>query len=415
MSDRASRTFIGSIVCVDLVGYSTRSVAQQITIKEAFNRLLAQALERVREEDRIILDTGDGAAISFLGDPEQSLAVGLAVRDAMRANAIALGAANGDPEPGAHGHQPRPGEARRGLERLSEDHRRRPERGRAHHGIREARARSRCRDRSSRWSRASPTRTRSSSASRACAPTRTRESTRSTSSIPPWPPRKAAPLAPGAANAGEPGALVAFLEDKLKVGSAAVLLVALILAEGALLARKWRTPVPVVASAPETAPAKPVESAKPQASKPAPAKAVELPPMKAEPAPVAPKIEPKAEQKSEAKAAKPEAKPEPVKAARKEEEPSRTAAAEAFSPVAPNLVAIGALSFPAEAAARGIDIGRVKARLTIDAAGNVTHVQVLEARPRRFFDEEAARSLREWKFDRGPANRQYVADIEFKR
>src|SRR4051812_6943930 len=94
MSESVSRTFIGSVVCVDLVGYSTRSVAQQISIKDAFNRVLAQALERVPEDDRIILDTGDGAAISFLGDPEQSLAVGLALRDATLANGAALGAAN---------------------------------------------------------------------------------------------------------------------------------------------------------------------------------------------------------------------------------------------------------------------------------------------------------------------------------
>src|SRR5262245_27697693 len=90
-----SRTFIGSVVCLDLVGYSTRSVAQQMSIKDAFNRLLSGALERIPEEDRIILDTGDGAAISFLGDPEQGLSVGLALRDAMHANAQALGAAAG--------------------------------------------------------------------------------------------------------------------------------------------------------------------------------------------------------------------------------------------------------------------------------------------------------------------------------
>ena len=39
----ASRTFIGSVVCVDLVGYSKRSVAQQGEIKQAFNKLLMQA------------------------------------------------------------------------------------------------------------------------------------------------------------------------------------------------------------------------------------------------------------------------------------------------------------------------------------------------------------------------------------
>ena len=81
-TDTSSRTFIGSVVCVDLVGYSKRSVAQQGTIKAAFNKILVQSLKGVPIDDRIVLDTGDGAAISFLGDPETCLAVGLKLREA---------------------------------------------------------------------------------------------------------------------------------------------------------------------------------------------------------------------------------------------------------------------------------------------------------------------------------------------
>jgi TonB family protein len=203
--------------------------------------------------------------------------------------------------------------------------------------------------------------------------------------------------------------LAGFLEDKLKVGSAAVLLLAVILAEGALLLRKQRAATTAVAAAPVTAPAAPVskpEPAKPEPAKPEPkkpepepakpAKAIESPPAKPEPVAKAPAAAPKTEPKPEPK--------------RREDPPKPT---EAFSPVQPNIVAVGSLNFPAEAAARGINSGQVKARLTIDAAGNVTRVQVLESRPARFFDVEAARSLREWKFDRGPANRTFVADIEF--
>src|SRR5213078_4894871 len=87
----ANRTFIGSVVCVDLVGYSKRSVAQQDEIKQAFNKLLMHAIRKVPVEDRIILDTGDGAAISFLGDPEESLAIGLKLRDTMNGAAAKLG------------------------------------------------------------------------------------------------------------------------------------------------------------------------------------------------------------------------------------------------------------------------------------------------------------------------------------
>src|SRR6185295_7925486 len=113
-----------------------------------------------------------------------------------------------------------------------------------------------------------------------------------------------------------------------------------------------------------------------------------------------PKVEPKAAPKVEAKA---EPKAEPKSAARREETAPKPAA-DAISPVTPNIVSIAELNFPAEAAARGITRGAVKARLTIDASGNVTRVEVIRADPPRFFDEEARRSLRGWKFDRGPAN-----------
>lgn len=79
-----NRTFICSVVFIDIVEYSKKSVAEQLRIKEHFNALLASALADVPAKDRIILDTGDGAAISFLGDPEDALFLGLALRDALR-------------------------------------------------------------------------------------------------------------------------------------------------------------------------------------------------------------------------------------------------------------------------------------------------------------------------------------------
>ena len=77
-----NRTFICSVAFIDIVEYSKKSVAEQMLVKEQFNLLLAQALADVPSKDRIILDTGDGAAISFLGDPEDGLFLGLALRDA---------------------------------------------------------------------------------------------------------------------------------------------------------------------------------------------------------------------------------------------------------------------------------------------------------------------------------------------
>lgn len=79
-----NRTFICSVVFIDIVEYSKKSVAEQLQVKEQLNALLARALDEVPAKDRIILDTGDGAAISFLGDPEEALFLGITLRDALR-------------------------------------------------------------------------------------------------------------------------------------------------------------------------------------------------------------------------------------------------------------------------------------------------------------------------------------------
>ncbi len=81
MLDQGNRTFIGSVVFVDIVGYSKKSVSEQIVLKDRFTSLLADSLKDVALEQRIILDTGDGAAMSFLGDPEDALFVSMHMRD----------------------------------------------------------------------------------------------------------------------------------------------------------------------------------------------------------------------------------------------------------------------------------------------------------------------------------------------
>jgi class 3 adenylate cyclase len=82
----SNRTFICSVVFLDIVEYSKKPVAEQIQFKERLNALLTEALANVAVNDRIILDTGDGAALSFLGDPEDALFVSLSLRDALVAS-----------------------------------------------------------------------------------------------------------------------------------------------------------------------------------------------------------------------------------------------------------------------------------------------------------------------------------------
>ena len=81
-SDRTNRTFVCSVLFLDIVEYSRRPVAEQIQLKDQFNALIAEAIRDIAPSDRIILDTGDGVAINFLGDPEDALFVAMSLRDA---------------------------------------------------------------------------------------------------------------------------------------------------------------------------------------------------------------------------------------------------------------------------------------------------------------------------------------------
>ena len=85
MNEQSNRTFVCSIMFLDIVEYSKRSVAEQMTLKQRFNALLGQVLQGVAVNDRIVLDTGDGAAISFLGNPEDTLFAAMSLRDAISA------------------------------------------------------------------------------------------------------------------------------------------------------------------------------------------------------------------------------------------------------------------------------------------------------------------------------------------
>src|SRR3569832_828915 len=86
-----NRTFIGSVLFIDIVGYSRRTVPDQLSMKEIFNRLLMDAVQTVAPAERIMVDTGDGAGVAFLGDPEDALFTALSLRDAICASKTELG------------------------------------------------------------------------------------------------------------------------------------------------------------------------------------------------------------------------------------------------------------------------------------------------------------------------------------
>ncbi len=90
-ADTANRTLVCSVLFIDIVGYSKKGVTEQVRIKRAFNHVLSNALEQVPARERVVVDTGDGAAVTFLGDPEGALYVALAVLDAVGEVPVRMG------------------------------------------------------------------------------------------------------------------------------------------------------------------------------------------------------------------------------------------------------------------------------------------------------------------------------------
>jgi hypothetical protein len=71
----------GNAICpvlfLEMLDFSRKPVADQLVLRERFNGRLARALEQISLLDRMVLDTGEGVAITFLGGPEVALHVAL--------------------------------------------------------------------------------------------------------------------------------------------------------------------------------------------------------------------------------------------------------------------------------------------------------------------------------------------------
>lgn len=79
-ADSENHTWLSTIVFTDIVEYSKRALDQQIGIKEHFNHLISDAIAGMEDDDRVILDTGDGVALCMLGDPEAAIVASLELR-----------------------------------------------------------------------------------------------------------------------------------------------------------------------------------------------------------------------------------------------------------------------------------------------------------------------------------------------
>jgi hypothetical protein len=73
------RTIVASFVFTDLVGFSKGSAADQYAAKARLSSVLRRNLAALRESDYWIKDTGDGALIAFVSNPEHALYMALAL------------------------------------------------------------------------------------------------------------------------------------------------------------------------------------------------------------------------------------------------------------------------------------------------------------------------------------------------
>lgn len=74
------KNVLGTVMFLNLVASSKQPANQQMALRERFNELILKALKGVAESSRIVMDTGDGVAVCFLGDPEEALQSALLLR-----------------------------------------------------------------------------------------------------------------------------------------------------------------------------------------------------------------------------------------------------------------------------------------------------------------------------------------------
>ena len=84
MLEHTRRSFNCAVAAVDLVGYSTLNVSEQLRLRDVFTASLLEAIDHVPPNQRIIVDTGGGAMVSFLDDPQDALLMVVFLHEALQ-------------------------------------------------------------------------------------------------------------------------------------------------------------------------------------------------------------------------------------------------------------------------------------------------------------------------------------------
>lgn len=83
MSATRGSTKMCSVLFAGIAGYSEKTNVEQITLKERFVSLWMIATSKIPASDVMVVDTGDGAAMTALVEPEDSIRVALKLRELM--------------------------------------------------------------------------------------------------------------------------------------------------------------------------------------------------------------------------------------------------------------------------------------------------------------------------------------------
>ena len=97
-----TRTLVASFLFTDLVGFSIGSAAEQTAAKATLSAIIRSNIAALRETDYRIRDTGDGALIAFVTDPEHALYMALAIAQDFGRAAIAAGFPSNSLRTGLH-------------------------------------------------------------------------------------------------------------------------------------------------------------------------------------------------------------------------------------------------------------------------------------------------------------------------
>jgi class 3 adenylate cyclase len=84
---RMDRNCVCSIVFTDIVQFAKHSAEQQRRLKARLEGYLANAIQDVPEDERVMRDLGDGVAICFLGAPEAAMFAALALWQSLLSDA----------------------------------------------------------------------------------------------------------------------------------------------------------------------------------------------------------------------------------------------------------------------------------------------------------------------------------------